>query len=88
MQRKSVIKSLHEADRLNWEGLSFPFQPYYANANQLRQAAAVLVVSIQLNRTRTPLPGSLDHSPYANTNVIIFLVNVIILLISLPDIVF
>ena len=59
--------------------MSFPLQPYYANANQLRQGAAVLVVPTQLTRARTSLPGSLNHSAYSVTNIIIFLVIIVLL---------
>ena len=41
--------------------MTFPFQPYYANANHLRQAEAVLIVSTQVIRARTLLPESLNH---------------------------
>ena len=51
-------------DWLDWIGLPFPFQSYRVNANQLRQAEAVLVVSTQLGGARTPLPGSLKHYAY------------------------
>ena len=58
--------------------MSFPLQPYYANANQLRQGAAVLVVPTQLTRARTSLPGSLNHSAYSVTNIIVFLVIIVL----------
>ena len=50
LQTLRLLKSLHEADWFDRVGLSFPFQRYYANPNQLKQAEAVVVVSTQLGR--------------------------------------
>ena len=38
------MKTPYGADWLDWVGLSFPFQTYYANSNQLGHAEAVLAV--------------------------------------------
>ena len=63
--------------------LPFSFQPYYANANQLKQAKVILVVSTQLGRERTPLRGSLNQTtyPFTITNFIIIIVFLITLLL-------
>lgn len=61
-----MIKISQDADWFDRVRLRLPFsfQPYYANANQLKQAKVILVVSTQLDRERTPLPGSLNQATY------------------------
>ena len=64
---KSFIRCSHEEVWLNQVKQPFPFQPYYANGNQLMQAKTALVVPNQLDRLRTSLPGSLHNTVYPIT---------------------
>ena len=64
---KSFIRGSHEAVWLNQVKQPFPFQPYYANGNQLMQAKTALVVPNQLDRLRASLPGSLHNTVYPIT---------------------
>ena len=70
-----MIKISQDADWFDRVTLRLPFsfQPYYANANQLKQAKVILVVSTQLGKERTPLAGSLNQTTYPFT-IISFIV--------------
>ena len=72
-QPQPFIKGSHEAVWLNQVKQPFPFQPYDANGNQLRQAKTILVVPNQLGMPRKPLPGSLHNNVYPITNNIMLL---------------
>ena len=80
-----MIKISQDADWFDRVTLRLPFsfQPYYANANQLKHAKAILVVSPQLGRKGTPLPGNLIQTIHPFTIIsfiiiIVFINNIII----------
>ena len=84
-----MIKISQDADWFDRVRLRLPFsfQPYYANANQLKHAKAILVVSPQLGRKGTPLPGNLIQTIHPFT-IISFIIIIVFINNNIINIIF